>query len=132
MGPSSAIRGTRTSRRASRTANTTTATHRSVWAAKIESRHVAASAAISPSCARSRKAAVRPGCSVSALDGRLFGKHDRDVVAHRVDALAGAAAQPGPVLHQLHRRLAHRAGEDLQQVRMDGHFRASVTENWTR
>src|SRR5262245_4917896 len=97
MGPSTASRGIRTSRRARRRANTAIAIHSSVWAAKIERRQVAASAAISPVCVRSRRAPVSFNARLT-LDGGFFGEHDRDVVAHGVHALARAAAQPRAVL----------------------------------
>src|SRR5205809_1654021 len=86
----------------------------------METHMTAARAAMMASCLRSRVT----GADL-LLDGGLFGKHDRDVVPHGVYALALRAAQPRPVLHHLDRNLADRAGQELEQVRMDRHGRES-------
>ena len=81
-------------------------------AAKIETEQVAATAATS---------AELGALEASLGDGRFLRKHDRDVLADRVDALALGAAQAGAVLDELHGRLAHGTGQDLEQVGMDRH-----------
>ena len=113
IGPSSGSRGMRArSRRTRRARNTTAARARQQLRREDRDEQVAATAATSASWARS---------SLTLRDGRFLREHDRDVVAHRIDALALGAAQAGAVLHQLHGRLAHRAGQDLEQVGMDRH-----------
>src|SRR5918995_6427432 len=116
---------------------------RETCAAKIETRQVAATAAVSPTwtlCrssassrrrsggrssvrrARRRRSTRRRSLTstaaggASTLDRGFLREHDRDVLADGVHALALAAAQAGTVLDQLHGRLADRAGQDLQEV----------------
>src|SRR5262245_31424193 len=86
----------------------------------METRHVAATAATSPRCARSR---LKPAPS-GALDRGFLGEHDGNVVPHGIDALALLATQSVALLDQLHRGLADGTREDLQQVGMNGHARS--------
>jgi hypothetical protein len=57
----------------------------------------------------------------SRFDGRLVQQHDGDVVLDRVDALALSALERGAVLDELDLRLAVRAGENLEQFRVNRH-----------
>src|SRR5262249_19051071 len=55
----------------------------------------------------------------SLLDGRLVDQHDGNVVLDRVNALARRALEGGPVSDRRHGRLALRARENLEQLRID-------------
>lgn len=57
----------------------------------------------------------------SGLDCCLFYQHHRNVVFNRVDAVALVAFEPGAVFDELDRGLAGRTGENLEQLRVDGH-----------
>jgi hypothetical protein len=59
--------------------------------------------------------------AISTLDRRFFGKHDWDVVADWIDALAVDALEAGAVLDELHGLLAKGANEDFQEIRCDRH-----------
>ena len=52
---------------------------------------------------------------------RFAEQHDGNVVAYRKYAMALAALQPLPAVHDLHRRLALGTNENLQQFRVHGH-----------
>src|SRR5262245_28129859 len=113
MGPSSGLRSRRARPRQRRARNTSTASERpTLWGAKMETGLVAAMAAMRPSCSRSRRPSLGfHARALLAVDRGFLGQHDRDVVADRVHALALTATEARAVLHDLHRRLAHRAGQ---------------------
>src|SRR4029079_18716826 len=72
---------------------------------------------------RSRTSRIRN----SRLDGRLVDEYHRDVVFYRVDAMARAALERRSVLHQGDRRFTVRAGENLEQLRVNRHGREYMT-----
>ncbi len=55
------------------------------------------------------------------FDARFIHQHDRNIVANGIHALAFDALQAVLILLELHRRLAQRAHQDLQQFLTDGH-----------
>src|SRR5688572_18977343 len=55
------------------------------------------------------------------LDGGLVQQHDRDVVLDGEHTMALPALQARAVLHQRHRGLAARTGQDLQQFSVHWH-----------
>src|SRR5438105_5052016 len=60
---------------------------------------------------------------ISRFDGGFVDEHHRDVVLDWIDAMARAALERRPVLHQTDRRLTVRAGENLEQFWVDRHER---------
>jgi tetratricopeptide (TPR) repeat protein len=57
----------------------------------------------------------------SGLDRGFVQEHDGNIVLDRIDPLALGALERGPVLDEVHFRLAVGTREDLEQFRIDGH-----------
>src|SRR5690349_14122455 len=71
---------------------------------------------------RRRTRRIRENWRAGSLFNFCFvDEHDRDVVLDRIDAFAGRTLERGSVLDERHRRLAIRAGENLEQFGIDGH-----------
>jgi hypothetical protein len=59
--------------------------------------------------------------SLLGCEGRFLGKHHRDVVPDRINALAGVALESGIVREQVYGFFANRADEDGEKLLGDRH-----------
>ena len=56
-----------------------------------------------------------------AGDGSFFGKHDGDIIAHRIDAVANRAFESALIGERLNAFFANWADEHLEQILRQGH-----------
>jgi len=66
---------------------------------------------------------IRP---VSILNDGFVDEHDRNIVPHRVDAMAGNAAKAASIGLQFNFSPAGRANQNLEQIGADSHVETSL------